>query len=175
VGVQSNPICSNQFSPHSGECGSDMFCTVVLERATLTVGGYRTPQRFDRYIIASDDDSKEATRRTWGYAENRDKAPKVQTMKTARQRLGTVWPQRAHIELNNLRGTGLSTWIFQAWCPEPDSNRHGLFRVLGILSPVCLPIPPSGHGSVRFEQIPSTKSTGGKSKGLSAGRGLRRR
>jgi hypothetical protein len=20
------------------------------------------------------------------------------------------------------------------WCPEPDSNRHGLFRVLGILS-----------------------------------------
>ena len=31
------------------------------------------------------------------------------------------------------------------WCPEPDSNRHGPFRVLGILSPVCLPIPPSGQ------------------------------
>jgi hypothetical protein len=30
-------------------------------------------------------------------------------------------------------------------CPEPDSNRHGPFRVLGILSPVCLPIPPSGR------------------------------
>ena len=28
------------------------------------------------------------------------------------------------------------------WCPEPESNRHGLRR--GILSPLCLPISPSG-------------------------------
>jgi hypothetical protein len=34
---------------------------------------------------------------------------------------------------------------FITWCPEPDSNRHGPFRVLGILSPVRLPISPSGH------------------------------
>lgn len=31
------------------------------------------------------------------------------------------------------------------WCPEPELNRHGTLRFLGILSPVCLPIPPSGH------------------------------
>jgi hypothetical protein len=35
------------------------------------------------------------------------------------------------------------------WCPEPESNRHGPLRVLGILSPVCLPIPPSGHREAR--------------------------
>jgi hypothetical protein len=28
------------------------------------------------------------------------------------------------------------------WCPEPESNRYGLRR--GILSPLCLPISPSG-------------------------------
>ena len=35
------------------------------------------------------------------------------------------------------------------WCPRPDSNRHG--RSLGILSPLCLPIPPRGprRGCVR--------------------------
>src|SRR3989442_10671627 len=26
-----------------------------------------------------------------------------------------------------------------SWCPEPELNRHGPFRILGILSPVCLP------------------------------------
>ena len=32
---------------------------------------------------------------------------------------------------------------FVVWCPEPESNRHGRSR--GILSPLCLPISPSGH------------------------------
>ena len=27
-------------------------------------------------------------------------------------------------------------------CRRPDSNRHGYFHILGILSPLCLPIPP---------------------------------
>ncbi len=31
------------------------------------------------------------------------------------------------------------------WCPEPESNRYGLRR--GILSPLCLPISPSGHNT----------------------------
>lgn len=31
---------------------------------------------------------------------------------------------------------------FAFWYPEPDSNRHAFG--LGILSPMCLPIPPSG-------------------------------
>jgi hypothetical protein len=29
------------------------------------------------------------------------------------------------------------------WCPEPESNRYALRR--GILSPLCLPISPSGQ------------------------------
>src|SRR5690606_3235478 len=30
------------------------------------------------------------------------------------------------------------------WCPRPESNRYALRR--GILSPLCLPVPPLGHG-----------------------------
>src|SRR5690606_37484393 len=30
------------------------------------------------------------------------------------------------------------------WCPRPDSNRYALRR--GILSPLCLPVPPLGRG-----------------------------
>ena len=33
---------------------------------------------------------------------------------------------------------------FMRWYPEPGLNRHGIGR--GILSPLCLPIPPSGRG-----------------------------
>ena len=33
--------------------------------------------------------------------------------------------------------------VHHNWCPEPDSNRHGRSR--GILSPLCLPISPSGR------------------------------
>ena len=32
------------------------------------------------------------------------------------------------------------------WCPEPDSNRHGTIRFRRILSPLRIPISPSGHG-----------------------------
>ena len=45
----------------------------------------------------------------------------------------------------------------QFWCPGPELNRHGTLRFLGILSPVCLPIPPPGHGftaTSREELIP---------------------
>ncbi len=31
-------------------------------------------------------------------------------------------------------------------CPGPDSNRHGRLTNRGILSPLCLPIPPPGRG-----------------------------
>ena len=31
------------------------------------------------------------------------------------------------------------------WCPEPESNRHGPIRVRRILSPLRLPISPSGQ------------------------------
>ena len=39
--------------------------------------------------------------------------------------------------------TGLRR-LFLFWYPEPGLNRHGIGR--GILSPLCLPIPPSGRG-----------------------------
>ena len=32
----------------------------------------------------------------------------------------------------------------KTWCPGPESNRHGA-KLQGILSPLCLPIPPPGH------------------------------
>ena len=38
----------------------------------------------------------------------------------------------AHTGLKLLNETGANLLI---WCPEPDSNRHGSFRILGILSP----------------------------------------
>ena len=31
-----------------------------------------------------------------------------------------------------------------SWCPEGDLNPHGPVMVLRILSPLCLPISPSG-------------------------------
>ena len=34
------------------------------------------------------------------------------------------------------------------WCPGPDSNRHAVLG-RGILSPLCLPIPPPGRGIMR--------------------------
>ena len=51
------------------------------------------------------------------------------------------------LRVNGARGFDKATkqLLVWSWCPEPDSNRHGPFRVLGILSPVCLPIPPSGR------------------------------
>ncbi len=33
----------------------------------------------------------------------------------------------------------------QKWCPEPESNRHGSLNFQGLLSPLRLPISPSGH------------------------------
>ena len=36
----------------------------------------------------------------------------------------------------------------ELWCPEPDLNRHGR-NVRGILSPLCLPISPPGHGTLK--------------------------
>lgn len=38
--------------------------------------------------------------------------------------------------------SGMDYEIF-LWCPEPESNRHAHYR-RGILSPLCLPISPSG-------------------------------
>jgi hypothetical protein len=52
------------------------------------------------------------------------------------------------------------------WCPEPDSNRHGPFRVLGILSPSILSptnsLPHSKalyHGTFAAGVVPCVFST----------------
>lgn len=43
-------------------------------------------------------------------------------------------------------GPCLTTWLCRQtlWCPKPDLNRYGS-NIRGILSPLCLPIPPPGH------------------------------
>ena len=44
-------------------------------------------------------------------------------------------------------GPRLTTWLCRhknLWCPKPDLNRHGS-NIRGILSPLCLPIPPPGQ------------------------------
>ena len=46
-------------------------------------------------------------------------------------------------------GPGLvasSLLLIWDWCPGPGSNRHGA-TLQGILSPLCLPVPPPGRGS----------------------------
>jgi hypothetical protein len=39
----------------------------------------------------------------------------------------------------------LPTYRRRIWCPEPESNRHAGITQRGILSPLCLPISPSGR------------------------------
>ncbi len=44
------------------------------------------------------------------------------------------------------------------WCPEPGSNRHSLRR--GILSPLCLPVSPSGRMPLRWRRVPESNWDG---------------
>ncbi len=62
-----------------------------------------------------------------------------------------------------LQAPALATWlcrhlskpfIFKRWCPGPDLNRHGR-NDRGILSPLCLPIPPPGQKFVKAKLLES--------------------
>ena len=63
----------------------DMVRAGVHERVAMTISGHQTRSVFDRYNIVSEDDLKEAARRTWEHAQSQEKASNVVALKAAHQ------------------------------------------------------------------------------------------
>jgi len=63
----------------------DMVRAGVHERVAMTISGHQTRSVFDRYNIVSENDLKEAARRTWEHAQSQEKASNVVTLKAAQQ------------------------------------------------------------------------------------------
>jgi len=57
----------------------------VHERIAMSLSGHKTSSVFDRYNIVSEDDLKEAARRTWEHAQSQEKASNVVALKAAQQ------------------------------------------------------------------------------------------
>ena len=63
---------------------------------------------------------------------------------TPRFELGIAALQAAALPLGDVAKITFNSSDINQWCPGPDLNRHDR-NDRGILSPLCLPIPPPGQ------------------------------